>query len=179
VLDPHPLGDPAPLIRRVYAYVAYQIGHGAEAEDVTSDTFERAFRYRHTFDPRKGDVVSWLVGIARRCVADSVAARLVPVGEIWDQAAPGNMDEDALLRLEVADAMTKLPQRDRELLALRYGADLTARQIGELVDLSTNAVEVGLHRALRTIRQHFEEAAATGEAGAAAGELPWAASSSS
>jgi RNA polymerase sigma factor (sigma-70 family) len=42
--------------------------------------------------------------------------------------------------------------RDRELVALRYGADLTAAQIAELLGLTTNAVEVGLHRALARLR---------------------------
>ena len=53
-----------------------------------------------------------------------------------------------------------LGERDRELIALRYGADLTARQIGELVGLQTNAVEVALHRALQTLRGLLEQPAA-------------------
>ena len=61
-----PLADPGPLIRRVYAYVAYRIGDGAEAEDITSEAFERALRYRDSYDPRRGEPVAWLIGIARR-----------------------------------------------------------------------------------------------------------------
>src|SRR3954454_11058268 len=57
-----PLRDPAPLIKRVYAYVAYRIGDGADAEDVTSEVFERATRYRATYQPSKGDPVAWLLG---------------------------------------------------------------------------------------------------------------------
>ena len=57
-----PLRNPEPLIRRVYAYVAYRIGDGADAEDVTSDTFERALRYRKSFDPSRGEPISWLLG---------------------------------------------------------------------------------------------------------------------
>ena len=41
-----PLADPEPLIRRVYAYVAYRIGAGPDAEDVTSDVFELGTRSR-------------------------------------------------------------------------------------------------------------------------------------
>ncbi len=63
-----PLRRPEPLIRAVYAYVAYRIGPGADAEDLTSDVFERALRYRESFDPRKGTPTAWLIGIARRCV---------------------------------------------------------------------------------------------------------------
>jgi len=49
-----------------------------------------------------------------------------------------------------------LGQRDRELIALRYGADLRARQIAPLLDLKTNAVEVALHRALARLRAVLE-----------------------
>jgi DNA-directed RNA polymerase specialized sigma24 family protein len=52
--------------------------------------------------------------------------------------------------------MASLDQRDRELLSLRYGADLTARQIAELLELKTNAVEVALHRALGRLRGELE-----------------------
>ena len=62
-----PLRNPEPLLRRVYAYVAYRVHDRSEAEDITSETFERALRYRNTFDPHKGDAVAWLLGIARRC----------------------------------------------------------------------------------------------------------------
>lgn len=43
-----PPASPEPLIRRVYAYVAYGIGDGPDAEDITSDTFERAATGRAT-----------------------------------------------------------------------------------------------------------------------------------
>ena len=58
-----------------------------------------------------------------------------------------------------------LPERDAELIALRYGADLTAKQIAEVTGMRTNAVEVALHRALGTLRQVLE----TGEAPARPG----------
>src|SRR5918999_4894134 len=49
-----PLANPEPLIRRVYSYVAYRLGDGPDAEDVTSDVFERALRYRESYDRQKG-----------------------------------------------------------------------------------------------------------------------------
>ena len=45
-----PLANLEPLIKSVYAYVAYRIGDGPDAEDVTSEAFERAFRYRESYD---------------------------------------------------------------------------------------------------------------------------------
>ena len=150
-----PLADPRPLIRRVYAYVAYRIGDGPDAEDVTSATFERALRYRSSFDPRRGDVVSWLIGISRRCIADAMLGRETPIGDLPDLPGEGH-EELALSRLDLRAAVGRLDERDRELLALRYGADLTARQIAELLELKTNAVEVALHRALARLREGLD-----------------------
>ena len=156
MLSRDPLANPEPLIRRVYAYVAYRIGDGAEAEDVTSEAFERALRYRKSFDSRRGDPASWLIGIARRCIADAALSRLPSVAEVPEQIAPGELEADALTRLELAEALDGLDDRQRELIALRYGADLTAKQIGELLGLKTNAVEVALHRTLRELRSRLD-----------------------
>lgn len=149
------LTDPGSLTVRVYAYVAYRIGGGPEAEDITSETFERALRYRSSFDPRRGDATSWLIGIARRCIADAALRRELPTAELDERAVEGH-EEDALRRIALAAAVAQLDERDRELVALRYGADLTARQIGELLEMRTNAVEVALHRALARLRALLE-----------------------
>ena len=150
-----PLADPE-LVRRVYAYVAYRIGSGPDAEDVTSDTFERALRYRDSYDPSKGDLAAWVIGIARRQIESAHRGTSVPA-ETVDRAAAGDLEADTVRRLTLAAAVSSLEERDRELVALRYGADLSARQIGEVLDMQTNAVEVALHRALARIRSKLEE----------------------
>src|SRR4051794_39308761 len=142
-------------MRRVYAYAAYRLGDGPDAEDATSDTLERALRYRKSYDARKGEPAAWLVGIAQRCVDDVLRsrARLLPLGDdLPDVADPNLLDEGVAFRLDVAQAMLSLDDRDRELVALRYGADLTARQIAELQEARVNTVEVALHRALDRLR---------------------------
>ena len=71
--------------------------------------------------------------------------------EVVEDFAP-----EAEQRVLLANAVSHLDQRDRELIALRYGADLTARQIAEVMDMQTNAVEVALHRALARLRGDLE-----------------------
>ena len=150
-----PLADPGPLIRRVYAYVAYRIGDGAEAEDVTSETFERALRYRDSYDPKRGEPVAWLIGIARRCI-EGARLRPEPVPTRAETADPLDLEGSTIERLTLAQAVERLDERDRELIALRYGSDLSARQIAEVLELRTNAVEVALHRALARLRKLLE-----------------------
>ena len=151
-----PLADPEPLIGRVYAYVAYRVGDGPDAEDITSDTFERALRYRASYDPARGDAVSWLIGIARRQIAAGAAPIEANVDQRLESAAPGDVEEDAIRRLTITAATAGLDEGDRELIALRYGADLTARQIAVVLERRTNAVEVALHRALGRLRTRLE-----------------------
>lgn len=148
-----PLADAAPLVRRVYAYVAYRLGDGPDAEDVTSEVFERALRYRESYDARKGDPAAWLIGIARRCVADAALSLRPPEPRLHDVREEPDPAVPAVERLTVRAAVASLDERDRELIALRYGADLTARQIAETLEMRTNAVEVALHRALGRLRE--------------------------
>jgi RNA polymerase sigma factor (sigma-70 family) len=148
-----PLADPEDLLRRTYAYVAYRLGDGPDAEDVTSEAFARALRYRDTFDARRGRAIDWMIGIARRCVQDALADRPTASVEPPESAADRDLEADAIQRLELASAVAQLSARDRELVALRYGADLKARQIADLMGMSTNAVEVALHRALSRLHE--------------------------
>jgi RNA polymerase sigma-70 factor, ECF subfamily len=147
-----PLADPERLIRRVYAYVAYRIGDGPDAEDVTSETFERALRYRKNYDPARGEPLGWLIGIARRVIAGRGAQRMdIPMAETPDVASLTSIEDEAVTRLTISAAVSALDDRDRELIALRYGADLGVRQIGDLLGLRPNAVDVALHRARKRL----------------------------
>jgi RNA polymerase sigma-70 factor (ECF subfamily) len=164
---PDPLAHPERLTQSIYAYVAYRIGAGPDAEDVTGEVFARALRYRKSYDGSKGTPVAWLTGIARRVIAERAGNARDTVAEVPDTAAPGVLEDESVSRLTMQAAVATLAERDRELVALRYGADLTAAQIGELLDLSPNAVEVALHRALRRLRAELEGEPAVSAAPAA------------
>ena len=97
-----PLANPEALIRRVYAYAAYRLGHGPDAEDVTSEVFERALRYRGSYDRSKGEPAAWLLGIAQRCTSAALSARAA--------------DQSSALNLAVAKVrrqLDKSPMRRR------------------------------------------------------------------
>lgn len=149
-----PLRDPKPLIRRVYSYVAYWIGEGADAEDVTSSVFERAVRYRTSYDARKGDPTAWVLGIARRALAEHMGRPVpVPVPDADLDRAESGPEEATLRRMTLEEALAALPDRDRDLLSLRYGADLKAREIAAVLGVSAHAAEVALARASTRLRQ--------------------------
>ncbi len=136
----------------MYAYAAYRLGDGPDAEDATQQTFERGCQYRSSYDPDKGEPIAWLLGIARRCVDDVFNARSTHEEPDIDGPDAGDLEPKAVRRLDLRQAVLCLDERSRELIALRYGADLTARQIAELLGERTNTVEVALHRALGRLR---------------------------
>ena len=96
-----PLANPEPLIRRVYAYVAYRIGDGPDAEDVTSEVFERALRYRESYDPTRGR--------ARR-VADRYRAPQAEARTANDRASRRNRRTDCPWRSR--DRLDRAPNAD-------------------------------------------------------------------
>ena len=152
-----PLANPSALIRRVYSYVAYRLGDGPDAEDVTSEVFERALRYRSSYDDSRGGPLPWLFGIARRCVNDALAGRPpLADAEVSEQASREDLEGETVQRIAITDAIERLDERGRELIAMRYGADLSARQIGEVLGMKTNAVEVALHRTIGRLRAELE-----------------------
>ena len=105
----------------------------------------RSPRYRDSFDPKRGTPASWLVGIARRCIDDHLRAQGIEQptedNEIFDTPATPNMDDGIAVRLDLAAAVAALGPRDRELIALRYGADLKTKDIARLVGRSTNSID--------------------------------------
>jgi RNA polymerase sigma factor (sigma-70 family) len=157
-----PLAKAPELIRRVYAYVAYRVGDGPDAEDVTSEVFERALRYRESYDPSRGEPLGWLIGIARRCIGDALTTSPSETGERPDLVSADDLEAETVERLTVAAVIEGLDERSQDLIALRYGADLSARQIGEILGMKTNAVEVALHRTLARLRPELEAARAPG-----------------
>src|SRR3954454_7319574 len=106
-----PLANPAASIWRVYSYVAYRIGDGPEAEDVTSEVFERALRYRSSYDQSRGGPLPWLLGIARRCIDDSARRRGATTElESGDTASDEDLEGSALRRLAVSAAIERLDE---------------------------------------------------------------------
>jgi len=154
-----PLDDPEPLIRRVYAYAAYRIGPGPDAEDVTSEVFERALRYEDTFDEEKGEFVAWLLGIARRCVdqhlAQPTTVQLDPEEAPEAATADPDLETEVVERVALTEAMSELGDRDRELVSLHY-AGLNGGQIAELLEARRNTIDVALHRALARLKTIVE-----------------------
>ena len=160
----------AEQLPRVYNFFRYRVGDGPVAEDLTSVTFEKAWRGRNRYRKDLGAFGTWVMAIARNVAVDHYRRRRpeAPLEEAQAVAAAGPSPEELAERhsdLERLDGMlTALPARERELIALKYGAGFNNREIARLTGLSESNVGTRLHRAVHTLRARWTETSATGEA---------------
>src|SRR5689334_8327217 len=151
----------ADQLPRIYNFFRYRVGDGAVAEDLTSHTFEKAWAARHRYRRNLASFSTWLMTIARNLATDHYRRRRELVSlEAVQELAAGETPDDALARREdfrkLSRLLADLPERDRELIALKYGAGLTNRGIARLTHLTETNVGSILHRAVQKLRAGWE-----------------------
>lgn len=147
---------------RIYNFFRYRVGDGPVAEDLTAETFEKAWRNRHRYRRDLSAFSTWLFNIARRVAVDHYRRHRpqLPLDDLGSLAAEETLEDVAQRQADFARLsvlLARLADRDRELVALKYGAGLTNRTIAGLTGLSESNVGVILHRAVQELRQQWEK----------------------
>ncbi len=147
----------------VFAYVAGLLRDRSAAEDVTALAFERAYRKRKSFNAKRGTRRAWLFGIARNAALDELRRRkrrATLVTEPADDAAIPADDaaEVSLRRAALRQAMGELTARERELVALKFFAELANAEIATVIGTSESNAGTRLHRVLEKLRSACDEA---------------------
>jgi RNA polymerase sigma-70 factor (ECF subfamily) len=146
---------------RVYNFFRYRCGPGADVEELTARTFEKAWRARHRYRRDLAAFGTWLLSIARNVAIDEFRAKRahLPLEAAAALEAGGRSPEDAAVfesdAARLAALLESLPERDRELLSLKYGAGMTNREIAAATALGESNVGTILHRAVQTLRQQW------------------------
>jgi RNA polymerase sigma factor (sigma-70 family) len=153
---------------RIYRYVRYRVNDDTAAEDLTSEIFERAYRYRDTYDPSRSAFSTWITQIAHNWVNNHLVGQNrrerheVEPGEDMEniEAAEASPEIQVIRREAVQrllDCLKGLTARDREIVALRFGSDARNKDIAEQLGLKEKTVSVILLRALERLRTCQEE----------------------
>lgn len=132
------------------------------AKDVTQEVFVSAWKARDQYDPERGALGAWLVGIAKRRIIDHLrserrhADRRAP--EPIEHHDPDSETDIArtIDRMVVADAMRALPDRAREVISLAYLEGLTHHEITDRTGLPLGTVKSDIRRGLTRIRACLE-----------------------
>jgi RNA polymerase sigma-70 factor, ECF subfamily len=130
---------------RVYAYVASMLRDRSAAEEVTAQAYERAYRKRSSYRPRRGSQEAWLFGIARNAALDEL------------RRLKRRATEVVVLRETVRAALATLDGKERDLLALKYRAGLSNGEIASVLATSESNVGTRLHRAMEKLRKACDD----------------------
>jgi RNA polymerase sigma-70 factor (ECF subfamily) len=140
----------------LYAFLAYRTGDRALAEDLLSETFERALRARTRFNRRRGTAKAWLYSIALNCARNAARSQGVERRALERLGPPGEFADAGLAledRDELAHALAQLAAEERDALALRFGGGLTSPEIARLTGDPLTTIEGRVYRALRKLRE--------------------------
>ena len=145
----------------VHGYCAKALGDRERAADCTQETFVSAWRARNRFDPARGTLAGWLLGIARYRVLDvhRGAHRVpTPVEDVPQTPSPSAPAGPDLLadRMLIAHALDSLPPAARQVVELAFYGDLTQVEIAERTGLPIGTVKSHMRRALLRLRADLE-----------------------
>ena len=147
-----------PVFRYVFALTG---GSQDDAEDLTAETFLRAWKARQQFQGESDSAIGWLIGIAKRLVIDDYrrtarATRNLPTDpdteSTPEQIAIDDEQEKILFRL-----VASLPDEQREIVVLRHMLGWRVNDIAKHMGVSENKISVSLHRTLSKLREKWTE----------------------
>ncbi|MET7372229.1 RNA polymerase sigma factor [Micromonospora arida] len=148
--------------RAVHHLATSMLANRSDAEDVTQATFVAAWLGRDTFDPAKGSLIGWLLGIGRRKVIDRMRAsaretRVMETVRQLPEPAQTEPDPDRVVdRLVIADELARLPDDQRRMLELAFYDDLTHQQIATVTGVPLGTVKSHIRRGMASLKRRWE-----------------------
>jgi len=145
----------------IYRYVILRLGSPTAAEDVTSQVFLGMIRGLGRYRDQGKPFVAWLYGIAQKQIAFFLRGQsrkpdpvdLDGAAELaTDTAGPDATAEQRELRASIAQALSKVPEGQREVLMLRYILSLSIAETAEVVGRTEGAVKQLQLRGLATLK---------------------------
>jgi RNA polymerase sigma factor (sigma-70 family) len=143
----------------VHRYLLFLTGNRAVAEDLTGETFEKAFRSWRRFDPRRGTPRAWLCRIARSAALDHFRAeeRRRLREERYARGAWA-VDDSELGPGALEAALAQLSPAEREVVALRVLLELDGPTTARVLGISATACSTRLSRALKRLEEMMSDA---------------------
>ncbi len=149
------------LLPRVFHFFCYKTGDRLIAEELTAITFEKAWISRENYKKDMGAFQFWLFGIAQKVAVDYFRRNRHEVSlDAVDIPSSQNVEKEMEFQMDferLASILNTLPDRERSLVALKYGADLNNREIARQTGLSESNVGTILFRAVTKLREQWEK----------------------
>jgi RNA polymerase sigma factor (sigma-70 family) len=145
----------------VYSYLVWFTGDRFAAEDLAAETFERALRLWHRFDPKRGSARTWLCQVARTTALDHFRSEKRRTRREQVAAVPERYEERLLEGLSPAleAAIARLSAGEREVIVLRVVLDFDAKTAAGMLGISPTNCTTRLNRALGKLEEALHVAA--------------------
>jgi RNA polymerase sigma-70 factor (ECF subfamily) len=145
----------------VYGYLAWFTSDRFAAEELTAETFERALRLWHRFDPARGSARTWLCQVARTVALDHFRSERRRARREQLAAPVDRIDEGFVegLSPDLEAALSSLTAGEREVVALRVVLDLDAGTAARILGISPTNCTTRLNRALKKLEEALHVAA--------------------
>jgi len=142
---------------RIYNYFRFRVAHRTEAEDLTAKTFEKAWKNRSRYQHDLAGISTWLFRIAQNVGTDYLRSRRphLPLDAAMAAQADSTPESEVEHQADIARLVmltATLPEPQRELIALKYGAAINNRAIAEITGLTESNVGTILSRTLQKLR---------------------------
>jgi len=142
--------------RRVYRQAWAILRNGTDAEDIFQETFLRAFRFAASF--RGKSLRAWLARITVNCCMDFLAGRKKQESAVSEYARQKKIETVAESPVDMpllTDLLELIPEKEREIVAMRFAADLSYGEISELTGMAEGSLRNIVSRAIKTLRQEL------------------------
>src|SRR5438067_1234507 len=145
----------------VYGYLAWFTGDRAAADDLAGETFERALRLWHRFDPERGSPRTWLCQMARTVALDHFRSERRRTRREQLAAEQERLEERFVegLSPDLEAALHSLSAGEREVVALRVVLELDAGTAARVLGISATNCTTRLNRALKKLEEALDVAA--------------------
>ncbi len=146
---------------RLFRYFWIHTGSQALAEDLVEETFLRALRSLASYSADRGAPTSWLYTLARRTLASQWSEQTAAGAEAASGLRPaesvlaGEGEASPEARIDLWQAVNELSGTERNIVALKFGAGLSHREIAAVTGLRKSHVGMVLHRALQRLRKRL------------------------
>lgn len=143
----------------ITAYVRTRGVNAHDADDIVQESLLRAWRYRGSFDPSKGNERMWLFGITRNQLTQIRARQSVSLDRVATELDVAEEDVELHRIVEasfVADMMRRLSPEHREVIELATGRGWSTREIADRLAIAPGTVKSRLHYGLRALRSLLE-----------------------
>ncbi len=147
-------------VARIYKYLYHRLGNHQDAEEITSQTFlsalEKLGGYVH-----HGNFIGWLITIARNKLTDFYR-REHPQQELDEELSHSTVDDPLQTvmaherKRQLQELIGSLSEEEQELLRLRFVAELSFREIGELMQKSESAAKKQIYRIILRLQEQAE-----------------------